>query len=253
MLAIQGAPGEGKSYQAREALARIGAYVVPISGAAISGPHEGDAVNVLLSAYRFASALRVDDRRLAVLLIDDFDLSVAATRENRTYTVNSQLVTGTLMNLADDPIHYATKYARVPIILTGNNFQDLHLPLTRHGRMTFFEWMPNEKERLQVIQAMLANLLPRREQARLGEFLMFVRDEPLSFVSAIKDDLINRLIVEHARQGRMQFEVLESAITEMLTRVSVDDLMELATLRKKGQQTQDYIPRRRSWWSPRER
>jgi hypothetical protein len=63
-------------------------------------------------------------------------------------TVNTQMVMGTLMNLADNPTRVsigqdyreADIVPRVPIILTGNDLSTLWAPLIRDGRMDKFYW-----------------------------------------------------------------------------------------------------------------
>ena len=137
MLAIQGRAGDGKSSQVREACSVNGIYIFPISGASLSGSHEKESVKELFNVYEAASKFILEHKNcLACILIDDFDLSVASTFDDRRYTVNSQLLTGSLMNLADDPTRCGSKTTqRVPIIITGNNFTSLHAPLFRHGRM----------------------------------------------------------------------------------------------------------------------
>lgn len=63
-------------------------------------------------------------------------------------TVNNQIVSGTLMNLADNPTRVsigqdwreADILHRIPIILTGNDFSTIYAPLIRDGRMEKFYW-----------------------------------------------------------------------------------------------------------------
>jgi hypothetical protein len=62
--------------------------------------------------------------------------------------VNNQIVMGTLMNICDDPNRVSTSEdwrgertnARVPIVVTGNDFSTLYAPLLRDGRMDKFYW-----------------------------------------------------------------------------------------------------------------
>lgn len=63
-------------------------------------------------------------------------------------TVNNQIVSGTLMYLADNPTRVsvgqdwreADILHRIPIILTGNDFSTIYAPLIRDGRMEKFYW-----------------------------------------------------------------------------------------------------------------
>jgi hypothetical protein len=67
---------------------------------------------------------------------------------NTQMTVNNQIVSGTLMNLADNPtrVSIGQKWResditnRVPIIITGNDLSTLYAPLIRDGRMEKFYW-----------------------------------------------------------------------------------------------------------------
>ncbi|RZB28837.1 MAG: hypothetical protein AEth_01713 [Candidatus Argoarchaeum ethanivorans] len=123
ILTIQGPKGDGKSSQTREICSQLGADVIPISGASISGVHEGEAVDELKNVYTFASNIQKQKKKFTVILIDDFDLSVASVFTNREYTVNTQLINGFLMNLADDPTRCGNERTyRIPMIFTGNDF-----------------------------------------------------------------------------------------------------------------------------------
>lgn len=73
------------------------------------------------------------------------------------YTVNNQMVNATLMNIADSPtnvqlpgMYNKEDNARVPIIVTGNDFSTLYAPLIRDGRMEKFYWAPNREDRIGV-------------------------------------------------------------------------------------------------------
>lgn len=73
------------------------------------------------------------------------------------YTVNNQMVNATLMNIADNPtnvqlpgMYNKQENARVPIIVTGNDFSTLYAPLIRDGRMEKFYWAPTREDRIGV-------------------------------------------------------------------------------------------------------
>ena len=166
ILTIQGPKGEGKSSQTREICSQFGAYVIPISGASISGVHEGDALNELKNVYTYASRVLKQEKKFIVLLIDDFDLSVASVFSNREYTVNTQLINGFLMNLADDPTKCGNERTyRIPIIFTGNNFTGLYSPLVRHGRMDFFDWKPTLDQKIQIVSAIYSESFQSEENS----------------------------------------------------------------------------------------
>jgi len=71
---------------------------------------------------------------MCVLLINDLDAGGRVDKSTQ-YTVNTQLVNGTLMNIADNPrcVQLPGSYEtqpinRVPIIVTGNDFSRYMLP-----------------------------------------------------------------------------------------------------------------------------
>ena len=249
MLAVQGPPGEGKSFQAREVLSRMGAYCVPLSGSALCGAHEGDALAPLVSAYRLASFLRKTKNALTALLIDDFDLSVAGTFEGRTYTANTQLLTGALMNLADDPHLIAGEAAnRVPIILTGNNFESLHSPLIRHGRMEFFDWQPTVEERIAALTGLFEGILSDQALSRLPELLAVAPDQPVSFFATVKDDVLNNIVLTQMRADQeINLPRLEQAVAVRYHDMEIVDLVEIAKRRLEGRPL-DFVPKRKSRW-----
>ena len=69
------------------------------------------------------------------------------------------------MNIADDPKEvvipgiYGKEINRVPMIVTGNNFNAIYDPLTRDGRMEKFYWKANEKEKKEMINTLYKNII----------------------------------------------------------------------------------------------
>jgi ATP-dependent 26S proteasome regulatory subunit len=233
ILAIQGPAGEGKSFQAREVCSRTGVYLVTISGAFLSGPYERDAVAVLEKAYAYASAIKNNVNRVTALLIDDFDLSVAATIEDRRYAVNTQLLTGFLMNLADEPTLCGT--SRIPIIITGNNFKTLHVPLIRHGRMTLFDWKPSLEQKIQIVRTIFASMLLPREIDKLKELVETYADQALSFFVALKDDVVDEAIREVIRRDKgIDMPSIQHVIIEALRgqNITLQELYDAAVKRR---------------------
>ena len=91
------------------------------------------------------------------------------------YTVNTQLVHGTLMNIADNPTNVqlpgsydSEPIQRIPIILTGNDFSTLYAPLTRDGRMDKFFWEPDRADRIGIAAGMFeADQVPKSDIEKL--------------------------------------------------------------------------------------
>lgn len=244
ILAIQGPKGEGKSFQTREICSQMGVYVVPVSGGMLSGSLEGAAVEVLKKAYEVASTLRKQTQKLTVLLIDDFDLSVASAFGDRRYTVNTQLLTAFMMNLADDPEHCGnSKTLRIPIIVTGNDFRSLHSPLTRHGRMNFFEWVPTIEQKFEVVHSLFKSVVSSGGAHELRSFVEEYKQQPVSFFAMLKDDLVNEVILRTIeKDGSISLPSIEKAVLRIFENyVRVEDLYSLASKRKEIIQPRNYI------------
>lgn len=242
LLAIQGPKGEGKSFQTREVCSQMGVFVIPISGALLSGSHEKDAVIALQNAYIFASALKDQIKRMTVILIDDFDLSVASAFEDRKYTVNTQLLNGFLMNLADDPTRCGQKQThRIPIMLTGNNFLNLHGPLTRHGRMNFYEWKPSLEDKISIVASIFDSVLSSNQDGNLEQFVNAYASEPISFFVTLKDDMVSEAILKNINEtGRVDVELIKKMISNMPT-VDIKTLYALADKRQNNASPQNYL------------
>lgn len=232
-LAIQGGMGEGKSFQTRETCSQLGVYVIPVPGALLSGSFESEPVQVLKDVYLFASALKSQTNSWVTILIDDFDLSSASTFDDRRYTVNTQLLSGFLMSLADDPRRCGEHdVLRIPIILTGNNFTALHPPLTRHGRMKFFQWLPTFDEKVRIVEAMFSPVLHSSQTPHILRLVKRFKTQPVSFFSAVKDDIIDAAILKFAsRTNVLNLTAFESTLDSVLAATTIDQLISLAESR----------------------
>ncbi|NJM39285.1 MAG: AAA family ATPase [Anaerolineae bacterium] len=230
MLAIQGRAGEGKTFQIRMICSAAGAYMIPVSGGSLSAGDGYSAADKIQSIYRFASALRESTGAMTAVVIDDFDLSVASAIGN---SLDAQFMTGVLMNLADDPHHCGNaRTHRIPMILSGNNFTFLHGPLTRHGRMTFFEWAPTSEQRKRIVRAMFTGLLTGEDLAGTDQLLHANRHQPLSFFAALKDDLVNQVLIgDMHQQGGIDLEHLNQVVANRRGTYRLATLFALAAQR----------------------
>jgi SpoVK/Ycf46/Vps4 family AAA+-type ATPase len=155
IMTIQGPPGDGKSFQTHHSLRDAGFVVTSSSSSLLSGSFEGEPIEMFKKLYREASQSQASGAPAAII-VEDFDLSPANERADTKYTVNTQLLSGFLMNLADDPaLCDVGTSARIPIFLTANALTDLYAPLTRPGRMEFFSWVPDESERAEMFLSAL--------------------------------------------------------------------------------------------------
>lgn len=171
-------------------------------------------MEILEQAYIFASKVKEHQEEATVILIDDFDLSVASTFDDRKYTVNTQLLTGFLMNLADDPTRCGDeRTCRIPIILTGNNFIALHSPLTRDGRMNFFEWKPDVEEKQEIVSRIFKALLVPKDIPYLTKLVKAFPDHSVSFFAALKEDWIDMIILQSIKRNKGYYiDKIENAV-----------------------------------------
>jgi SpoVK/Ycf46/Vps4 family AAA+-type ATPase len=151
ILAISGQPGSGKSFMSKYLCNQLGVPVYYLSASSLSSKFEGFPVIRLTEAYAAAGK---DDSGRSCILIDDIDTSIMSKSDDARYTVNSQILSGALMNLCDNPCPNASR--KVPIIVTANNLGNLYQPLTRLGRMRIFNWAPDLTERKSMIRTLLA-------------------------------------------------------------------------------------------------
>lgn len=204
ILAIQGPPGDGKTFQLRHVLRDSGFSVIANSSALLAGSFEAEPVKQIRELYGQARDLAATDvSHLPVLVLEDFDLSPAGREYGVRYTVNSQLLAAFLMNLADDVGTCGVGTTRrFPIFLTGNNFSLVHQPLTRPGRMNVFSWEPTEAERLDVLCAMLDGHIPGLERREVERLSKQYKHFPVSFFDAALMDCIALAALRHVEATR---------------------------------------------------
>lgn len=158
ILGIHGRKGEGKSFQCELVFEQMGINVVHMSAGELESPDAGDPARLIRLRYREAAELVRVRGRMAVLMINDLDAGAGRVDQYTQYTVNTQLVNGTLMNIADNPTNVqlpgsyeAEPIQRIPIVATGNDFATLYQPLIRDGRMEKFYWEPDRRDRIGIV------------------------------------------------------------------------------------------------------
>lgn len=158
ILGVHGRKGEGKSFQCDLVFERMGIDVVHMSAGELESPDAGDPARLVRLRYREAAEMVKVRGKMAVLMINDIDAGAGRVDQYTQYTVNTQLVNGTLMNIADNPTNVqlpgsydSEQIQRIPIIVTGNDFSTLYAPLVRDGRMEKFFWEPNRDDRIGIV------------------------------------------------------------------------------------------------------
>lgn len=192
-LAIHGPKGEGKTFQTIRTCSKYNIAVYYISGAELCGSYEKDSITAIEKNLDDAIEEYKKSNIVSVFVIDDFHLSIASISAGVSRTVNSQILTGWLMNLADRA--KSSTQPRIPFILLGNDFSNLYDPLTRDGRMDFFEWRPDESTKKKIICRHFEDYVPRdnREFSRLIDANI---NQPISFFAEIKNDMFKEIISE---------------------------------------------------------
>lgn len=163
ILGIHGRKGEGKTFQCELVFAKMGFEPVTISGGELESPDAGDPARLIRLRYREAAEQIKVRGQMCALFINDLDAGAGRFDVTTQYTVNTQLVNATLMNIADNPTNVqlpgsydATPLHRVPIIVTGNDFATLYAPLIRDGRMQKFYWEPDRDDKVGIVGGIFA-------------------------------------------------------------------------------------------------
>ncbi len=182
ILGIQGPPGEGKSYQLKEILNRNNIEYIHTTASFFSNDLEGVPKDRLIEKYKEASIRTRKMKQTTILIIDDFDTGITSIKTNAQYTVNTQILNGTLMDICDNPKHIGNNNSeRIPIIITGNDFTYLYSPLIRHGRMDIFTWLPTKEEKIDIV----SNFFPNLKISDIQKMINTFSEQPIAFYKQI--------------------------------------------------------------------
>lgn len=157
ILVISGPPGVGKTFQTQKVLEKLGVSLHEMSGAEFENGEAGVPAKQLLERYDTASKDYDLNQKQPVILIDDADTVIGNWGPMVQYTVNSQMIYKTFIDIADHPKSVHTlrgkdygavtlekkSVHRVPIIMTCNDSSKFYKPLMRPGRTTTFIWNPS--------------------------------------------------------------------------------------------------------------
>ena len=219
ILGIHGRKGEGKSFQCELVFDRMGVEAVHMSAGELESPDAGDPARLIRLRYREAAELIKVRGKMAVLMINDLDAGAGRFDQGTQYTVNTQLVNGTLMNIADNPTdvqlpgsYDSTPLPRIPIIVTGNDFSTLYAPLIRDGRMEKFFWEPNREDKIGVVSGIFSeDGLPRNEIEQLVDTFP---NQPIDFFSALRSRFYDEQVRQFIHQvgiDRVSHRIVNSA------------------------------------------
>lgn len=201
ILGIHGRKGEGKTFQCELVFQKMGIEVVHVSGGELESPDAGDPARLIRLRYREAAELVKIRGTMAVLMINDLDAGAGRFDGMTQYTVNTQLVNNTLMNIADNPNNVQlpgsydeTLLPRIPIIVTGNDFATLYAPLIRDGRMEKFYWQPDRDDRLGIVNGIFSE--DRLAQRDIENLVDTFPDQAIDFFGAVRAQIYDEQIIE---------------------------------------------------------
>lgn len=228
-LVIEGDPGEGKTVQAIAACNKKRIFVQYISASQLSGKKESESREIIEGVYNDVLEL-IYDGNYGCILIDDFHMGSAIQNDKITTTINSNLLIGYLMNLAD-----LTRNQRVPIILTGNDFANVYPALIRDGRADRFYWQPTLKEKYDIVRSMYLPILKESELNRLDRFVSKYQDYNIAFFTQLINELrkqkLGYKILSFDRISRENLNVLDSLLRNEIEKVTLSELENLIQVR----------------------
>uniref|UniRef100_A0A803M2F5 Ribulose bisphosphate carboxylase/oxygenase activase, chloroplastic n=1 Tax=Chenopodium quinoa TaxID=63459 RepID=A0A803M2F5_CHEQI len=201
ILGIWGGKGQGKTFQTELIFRAMEVEPVIISAGELESEKAGEPGKLIRERYRTASQVVQNQGKLSCLLVNDIDAGIGRFGDTQV-TVNNQIVSGTLMNLADNPTRVSTGQKwresdvthRIPIIVTGNDFSTIYAPLIRDGRMEKFYWQPNHEDIVNIVHRMY-----EKDGISKDEVLSIVNtfpDQALDFYGALRSRTYDRSLLK---------------------------------------------------------
>jgi ribulose bisphosphate carboxylase small subunit len=223
ILGIHGHKGEGKSFQCELVFELMGVEAVHMSAGELESPDAGDPARLIRLRYREAADIIRKRGKMSVLMINDIDAGAGRVDGGTQYTVNTQLVNATLMNIADNPTNVQLPGSyddeplpRVPIIVTGNDFGTLYAPLVRDGRMEKFYWEPNRDDRLNIAYGIFeSDGLSRSE---IEQLVNHFDGQSIDFFGALRSRIYDEKVLEFIQS--IGFDKVGSKLVNVKEKVS---------------------------------
>ncbi|MDI9639142.1 ribulose bisphosphate carboxylase small subunit [Geitlerinema splendidum] len=205
ILGIHGRKGEGKSFQCELVFDRMGVEAIHISAGELESPDAGDPARLIRLRYREAAELIRVRGKMVVLVINDLDAGAGRFDSGTQYTVNTQLVNATLMNIADNPTNVQlpgsyddTPLHRVPILITGNDLSTLYAPLIRDGRMEKFYWEPSRDDRVGIVGGIFGE--DGLSRSDIEQLVDTFSNQSIDFFGALRSRLYDEQILQFIQQ-----------------------------------------------------
>ncbi|NP_001304204.1 ribulose bisphosphate carboxylase/oxygenase activase, chloroplastic [Vigna radiata] len=235
ILGIWGGKGQGKSFQCELVFAKMGINPIMMSAGELESGNAGEPAKLIRQRYREAADL-IAKGKMCALFINDLDAGAGRLGGTTQYTVNNQMVNATLMNIADNPtnvqlpgMYNKEENARVPIIVTGNDFSTLYAPLIRDGRMEKFYWAPTRDDRVGVCKGIFrTDGVPEEDITKLvdtfpGQSIDFFGalrarvydDEVRKWISGVGVDATGKKLV-NSKEGPPTFDQPKMSLDKLL-------------------------------------
>ncbi len=224
-LAIKGDAGEGKTAQTIATCTQKGCFVIYISASVLSGSHENEAKEKLQKIYDYALQLRM--KNLTAIVIDDFHKGIVNEDVNIKKTINTNILIGYMMNLAE---HNGS--AHVPIILTANDLSNVYAPLLRNGRADLFLWKPSFDEKRDIVHHILSSFISEKDESAFNKFFKKYSNQNVAFFSQLKNawrkELLKQLIHKVPNFDNTNLIRINSLINSYKLELTYADLNKLA-------------------------
>jgi hypothetical protein len=230
ILGIWGGKGCGKTFNVELACKAMGLTPIVTSAGELEDRVAGEPGALLRRRYLRAARYTRETGKLCCLIINDLDAGIGKFKDDLG-TVNSQITHGTLMNICDNPTmvsegtvwrsDFKNKNARVPIIVTGNDFSKLYAPLTRDGRMDLWYWTPSTAEMVDMLHALVKD--DGLKKSCCETLVAAFPNQPLDFF------------------GATRARVYDEAIREMIFNVGLADLNDALVGEEKQRVTLDTV------------
>lgn len=226
-LAIYGAPGEGKTSQAIATCTQKGFYVIYISASSLSGSHENEAKEKFQKIYDYAVELM--HKNLVAIIIDDFHKGIVNDDENTKKTINTNVLIGYMMNLAE---HNGTIH--IPIILTANELSNVYAPLLRIGRADIFLWNPFPNEKKEIIYSIISSFVAERDNNKFEKFYKKYSNQNIAFFAQLKNQWRKNIIKDQLQKintfNKLNLSRLDSFIISNKNEITYNVLNDVADL-----------------------
>ncbi|KAF7816409.1 ribulose bisphosphate carboxylase/oxygenase activase, chloroplastic-like [Senna tora] len=232
---IKACKGQGKSFQCELVFAKMGINPIMMSAGELESGNAGEPAKLIRQRYREAADI-IRKGKMCALFINDLDAGAGRMGGTTQYTVNNQMVNATLMNIADNPtnvqlpgMYNKEENARVPIIVTGNDFSTLYAPLIRDGRMEKFYWAPTREDRIGVCTGIFrTDNVPNEDIIKLvdtfpGQSIDFFGalrarvydDEVRKWISGVGVDFVGKKLV-NSKEGPPTFDQPKMTLEKLL-------------------------------------